>query len=119
MPNVKIVLSLGIARGDSEELNKKVTECNVMLQHMYFYHDFVTLCSNNALGIHGYPNMRFLINDQVHLNQPGLKIFASNLKYGIRKALNLENTKTENKNQPNSPRQYNRSNRPGGYNSRQ
>ena len=33
-PSASIIVSLGISRGDSSDLNKKILECNVILQHM-------------------------------------------------------------------------------------
>ena len=80
-PDAVVVISLGICRADSEKLNEKLQECNILLQHKYLHSKFIYLCDNSSLGIRGQPNARFLKFDKVHLKKQGTKVFVCNLKF--------------------------------------
>lgn len=89
-PALKVVISLGISRGDSEILNEKIATTNVILQHSLLSYDYVTVCDNASLSIHSLPNGKFLVNDNVHLNEQGTSVFVSNIKFSMKKALGLK-----------------------------
>lgn len=101
-PETKVVFSLGICRGDSEELNSKLQECNIILQHRFLHKKFVILCDNSDLGYRGKANYWYLKRDQVHLNFAGTKILVSNLKYSMSKAMNVKRVRFTNS----SPQQH-------------
>ena len=90
--DAKILISMGIyiSGGDSVKVNNKMLECNIILQHLFLHVDFITLCDNSNISIRGQPNYRFLKDDKVHLNGYGIKVFVSNLKYSLRKFLNIQ-----------------------------
>lgn len=89
-PSASIVVSLGICRGDSYILNQKIQECNIILQHIFMHKKYIHLCDNSSLGYRGNANYRFLNFDKVHLNFEGTKVFVTNLKYALYKALNIK-----------------------------
>ena len=86
----KMLISMGISRGDSVKVNNKMLEYNIILQHLFLHVDFITLCDNSNISIRGQPNYRLLKDDKVHLNGYGIKVFVSNLKYSLRKILNIQ-----------------------------
>ena len=88
-PSASIVISLGLCRGDSHLLNKKIQECNIILQHKSLHHKYIHLCEYSALSFRGQAIYRFLKYDQVHLNNEGVKVFVADLKYVLCKALNI------------------------------
>ena len=79
--DAKMLISMGISRGDSVKVNNKILEYNIILQHLFLHVDFITLCDNSNISIRGQPNYRLLKDDKVHLNGYGIKVFVSNLKY--------------------------------------
>lgn len=89
-PDTKVVFSLGICRGDSNILNNKIQECNIILQHLFMRKDYIILCDNSTLGYRGQANRWFLKHDQVHLNFKGVKVFVANLKHQICKAMKIK-----------------------------
>ena len=88
-PQTKVIVSLGIPRGDSDILNNTIRTVNITLQHRFLELDFVTFCENASLGIHGQPNAKFLSKDLIHLNFQGTGTFGNNMKYSIKKALKI------------------------------
>jgi hypothetical protein len=66
-PDTLVVISLGICRTDSETLNEKLQECNILLQHKYLHSKFIYLCDNSSLGIRGQPNARFFKFDTKYI----------------------------------------------------
>jgi hypothetical protein len=50
----------------------------------------ILLFTLTDISIRGQPNYRFLKDDKVHLNGYGIKVFVSNLKYSLRKILNIQ-----------------------------
>jgi hypothetical protein len=94
----KMLIAMGISRGDSVMVNNKILEYNIILQHLFLHVDFITLCDNSNISIRGQPNYRFLKDDKVHLNGYGIKVFVSNLKYSLRKILNIQVPRKYNSN---------------------
>ncbi|CAC5417228.1 unnamed protein product [Mytilus coruscus] len=107
-PNCKIVLSLGISKEDSLDLNKKIQECNVLLQHDLLHTPSVCVCDNSALSIRGQNKPGFFNKDKVHLNFQGTKFFVSNLKFSICKVLGIERKVENNFERYDGKNSYNR-----------
>ena len=85
-PSCKIVISTGLPRSDSTELNDKIYECNIRLLNKYLGTD-VQICDNSCLGSRGKPIFKFMDWDGKHLSKQGTSIFASNNKATILEAL--------------------------------
>ena len=104
-PSCKIVVSTGLPRKDSVELNNKIYECNIMLLHRFLdAGSEVHICDNSGMGSRGKPISRFLSSDGIHLSNQGTSIFASNIKSTILEALgetiNVHDTESTNHHGP-------------------
>ena len=56
--SAKIIISIGLPRGDSTILNDKDHTCSIKLQCQYIETENVSYCDNSLLGIRGNPNMK-------------------------------------------------------------
>lgn len=95
----KIILSLPFPTLNDFDLNKKISECNIMFQYKYLNHSLVTICDNAVLTKGNTPERRFFINspnDKIHLSPDGRNVFIANLKFHIRKVLNIVPKKSIN-----------------------
>ena len=86
------MVSLPTPRGDSKLTNIKVHLASLALKEKVSKMKGVYYCDNSNLGsINGNPIMRhFQRNDKVHLASSGISIFASNLRYAINYALEIQ-----------------------------
>ena len=77
----KVVVSDVIQREDAEGISDKVGEINTFLEREFARNEKVVLCKNFKLN-----DRRFRKRDKLHLNEDGVPVLASNLKYAIARA---------------------------------
>ena len=80
----KVVISTIINRTDISDIDLKVAEVNLHIERKYRAHESVVICDNHKLH-----DKEFHGPDQLHLNNDGVPIFASNLKFAIAEALGV------------------------------
>ena len=95
----KIVLSLPFLTLHDTKLNEKITNCNILLQYKYLNHSNVTISCNSGLLNGNFPVRKFFIDDGIHLSNQGINVFVSNMKYHIKKVLNID-TNIDRQNRP-------------------
>ena len=110
---MKIILSNIAPRGDNEIYDINRQELNVKLLKEYNLNPRITFCDHNSLARNGSTANQFCAVENIHLNENGTKMLASNISTAIKnvlgiKAKNHKFTKRGNRN--------NRCRRPGkGY----
>ncbi len=77
----KVVITTIINRTDVKDIGLKVNAVNSFIKLKYMRHESVVVCDNYKLD-----DNKFRVRDNLHLNDDGVPIFASNLKYAIAKA---------------------------------
>ena len=95
-----MIISTGLPRKDSNELNDKIYECNILLLHKYLNNPDIHICDNSGMGSRGQPIGRFLSSDGVHLSKQGTSLFASNLISTIREVFQDKSHDTSRQNRP-------------------
>ncbi len=80
----KVVVSTIINRDDVEDIDLKLDSVNAFMKLKYKRNDSVIVCDNYKLR-----NSKFRNRDKIHLNDDGVKVFASNLKYAIADAADV------------------------------
>ena len=80
----KLVVSSIIAREDQDNLKTKINLINANLMHAYREDERIYICDNSNLG-----DEKFRWKDRIHLTQHGTSLLATNLKYKIAEALNI------------------------------
>ena len=81
----KVVVSTIIRREDVEDIDLKADLVNAHVILKYKRNESVIVCDNFKLY-----DSKFRNNDKLHLNDDGVPIFASNLKYAIAEAVGVE-----------------------------
>ena len=81
----KVVLSTIIRREDEEDIDLKADFVNAYMKLTYKRNEDVVVCDNYKLY-----DGRFRKDDKIHLNDDGVPIFASNLKYAIAEAVGVQ-----------------------------
>ncbi len=81
----KVVLSTIIRREDIDDIDLKADLVNAHIKLKYKRNEDVIICDNYAL----YDTI-FRKEDKLHLNDDGVKIFASNMKYAIAEAVGVQ-----------------------------
>jgi hypothetical protein len=77
-PSCRIMISLGLPRGD-REFNLRINTLNIDLQNHYKRDNSVVLCDNSNLFYRGMP-LRGILRDQKHLSKQGVFLFSENLR---------------------------------------
>ena len=80
----KLVVSTIIAREDQDNLKTKINLINANLMHTYMEDERIYICDNSNLG-----DGKFRWKDGIHLTQHGTSLLATNFKYKIAEALNI------------------------------
>lgn len=118
--NCQVVVSLPPPRSDTEERQLKTEQYNINMKRAYINNDAVCISDNSTLGQNGHPQQKFYEDDQVHLNEHGTRILASNIRRMVMKTLHIKATPDRGEYRPrpssNSPRQFNRPPPDGNYN---
>ena len=81
-PNTKFIVSLGIPRVDSAELDFKIEMVNVLLRNA-IKHDNVaniTFCDNSNFTRNGHVQSHLLSSDGYHLSDEGTRVLCSNIR---------------------------------------
>ncbi len=81
----KVVISTIINRTDIRDINLKINMVNSFIKLKYMRHDSIVICDNFKLQ-----SNNFRKPDNLHLNDDGVRVFASNLKYTIAEAIGVE-----------------------------
>ena len=87
-PNAKVLVSLGTPRKDS--FNTRIGLVNALIMDKYHNVSNIRLCDHSNLSFRGAPQLKFLNkDDDVHLSDVGVKLFADNLKWSILSCLGI------------------------------
>ena len=89
----KVVLSTIIRREDIDDIDLKADLVNAHMILKYKRNENVVVCNNYQLY-----DGQFRKNDKLHLNDDGVRIFASSLKYAIAEALDVRVIQKKNNN---------------------
>ena len=80
----KVVVSTIINRTDVRDIDLKLNSVNSFINLKYKRNDSVIICDNFKLR-----NNKFRKKDNLHLNDDGVRLFATNLKYAIAGAIGV------------------------------
>ena len=97
----KVVISTIINRTDITDIDLKVAEVNLHIERKYRNHESVVICDNHKLH-----DKEFRGRDELHLNNDGVPIFASNLKFSIAEALGVRVIKKQRYNEERYDRRF-------------
>ena len=81
----KVVISTIVNREDVEDIDLKVNSVNAFINLKYKRNESVIVCDNYKLY-----NSNFRKDDKLHLNDDGVPVLASNLKYAIAEAAGVQ-----------------------------
>ena len=84
MISKNIVISTIVAREDTHDIKYKIDSINANMKYKYRDNERVFICDNANLN-----NEKFRREDGIHLTQHGTSLLATNLKYKIAEALNV------------------------------
>lgn len=87
----KVVISTIIRREDEKQIGVKAELVNAHIRYKYVDDENVIICDN-----HNLYDSKFRVNDGIHLTTHGTSVFATNLKYKIADALNINVVRKEN-----------------------
>ncbi|CAC5394503.1 unnamed protein product [Mytilus coruscus] len=89
-PDTKIVLSLPTPRADNPTFNNRGLLISALLKEKFSDNKMIAFCDNSNLSYKNEPLRKFLdTRDGVHLNESGIRVFASNLRDCIDNILGL------------------------------
>ncbi|CAG2201180.1 unnamed protein product [Mytilus edulis] len=89
-PDTKIVLSLPTPRADNPTFNNRGLLISALLKEKFNDNKMIAFCDNSNLSYKNEPLKKFLdTRDGVHLNESGIRVFASNLRDCIDNILGL------------------------------
>ena len=74
----KVIWSKCLPHSDNE-INEVLHAINVKVHSNFLNHDHVVLCENNPVSFRGKFQNKKIFRDSKHLNESGIKVFASNL----------------------------------------
>ncbi|KAK3093660.1 hypothetical protein FSP39_018575 [Pinctada imbricata] len=77
-PSCKIMISLGLPRGD-RKFNLRINTLNIDLQNHYKRDNSIIICDNSNLFYRGMP-LRGILRDRKHLSKQGVFLFSENLR---------------------------------------
>ncbi|CAC5420207.1 unnamed protein product [Mytilus coruscus] len=89
-PDTKIVLSLPTPRAGNPTFNNRGLLISALLKEKFNDNKMIAFCDNSNLSYKNEPLKKFLdTRDGVHLNESGIRVFASNLRDCIDNILGL------------------------------
>ena len=106
----KVVLSTIIRREDIDDIDLKADLVNAHMILKYKRNENVVVCNNYQLY-----DGQFRKNDKLHLNDDGVRIFASSLKYAIAEALDVRVIKKKDNDNFNRRQSHDNGYRHQGY----
>ena len=86
----KVVLSTVVAREEKRDIQYKIYGINANIMYKYRENERVLICNNSNLN-----DENFRRTDKLHLNDHGVAVLATNLKYIIAKSLDVRVIKKE------------------------
>jgi hypothetical protein len=75
----KLIISLPFFSVNDQNLNQKISQCNVLLQYIFLRSSEVDICENSAFSSRGQAIRRFFISDGLHLATQGTSLFVANI----------------------------------------
>ena len=94
-----VVVSTIIGREDEKDLQEKIDLINASIKYEFKNNERVFICDNANLN-----DPKFRSVDKLHLNEHGVAVFATNLKYKIAESLGIRVKKKSKNHTPNNYR---------------
>ena len=86
----KVIVGSLLPRYDDLNLHLKTQLVNAMLLEKSMENDQIFMCDNNNLNLRQDQVRKFSTEDQLHLNQEGSSVFASNMRCMICRVLDIQ-----------------------------
>ncbi|CAC5386637.1 unnamed protein product [Mytilus coruscus] len=91
----KLIISLPFLSVKDSDLNQKILQSNILTQYKFLKCSEVMICENSVFSSRDQAIRRFFISDGLHLPKQGSSLFVTNMKFWLRKALNIKNEKSK------------------------
>ena len=95
-----IILSLPFPTVSQVALNEKMLKCGILLKYKYIDSQKVKVTETHGLVRGNVAIRQFFDQGGVHLSKQGTNIFVSNIKFNLRKSLNIANPRKHPQEQP-------------------
>ena len=97
-PHAKLIVSLPFLTVRNWRLNEKISKCNILAQHNFMKSTnvHINVCDNSVFYYRNKAIVHFFKADGLHLEDEGIRMFVSNIKYWVRKVLKLQVQKSQN-----------------------
>ncbi|VDI01594.1 Hypothetical predicted protein [Mytilus galloprovincialis] len=91
----KLIISLPFLSVKDSDLNQKILQSNILTQYKFLKSSEVLICENSVFSSRDQAVRRFFISDGLHLSKQGTSLFVTNMKFWLRKALNIKIEKSK------------------------